>query len=143
MTYLGVKENPGPNSPQEEEERKLALEQLEELNLRIAKNKDRERIDNSNLYAGSSMYFDCHACGAEIVVPESYLCVSHLCEECRKLANRDWPPDLIRDFPLLEKIRKLKGANDEQFEKTKIECGKFRGARVEEPESGLYLYLHR
>ena len=49
-----------------------------------------KKIDNNSLYAGSPMYFYCLSCGAEIVVPESYLRKPDLCEECQALKAMGW-----------------------------------------------------
>ena len=53
-------------------------------------NKTRKRIDNSSLYAGSPMHFDCSCCGADIMVPENYIIRPKLCDECEVLKNRGW-----------------------------------------------------
>lgn len=53
-------------------------------------NKTRKRINNSSLYAGSPMHFDCDGCGADIVVPESYTSRPSLCPECQALKRLGW-----------------------------------------------------
>lgn len=53
-------------------------------------NKTRKRIDNSLLYAGSPMHFDCTGCGADIVVPEDYITRPTLCSECEALKSKGW-----------------------------------------------------
>ena len=67
--------------------KKAALKALAE---RREKNKDRERIDNASLYAGSPMHFDCLGCGADIAVPENYIEKPDLCTECRALKKLGW-----------------------------------------------------
>ena len=63
---------------------------LAALATRREKNKTRERINNSSLYAGSSMHFDCNGCGADILVPENYITRPKLCSECRALKDCGW-----------------------------------------------------
>jgi hypothetical protein len=63
---------------------------LAALAVRRLKNKTRKRIDNSALYAGSPMYFDCIGCGGEIVVPEDYITKPDLCSECQALKALGW-----------------------------------------------------
>ena len=63
---------------------------LDALRNRRKENRDRERIDNSSLYAGSPMHFDCIACGVDIVVPEGYLTKPELCQECQALKDLNW-----------------------------------------------------
>lgn len=57
---------------------------------RRARNKDRKRVDNSRLPAGSPMYFDCISCGQEMSVPEDYTTRAKLCQECQALKDMDW-----------------------------------------------------
>ncbi len=63
---------------------------LAALGKRREENKTRERIDNASLYAGSPMHFDCLGCGADIVVPESYIARPKLCFECKALKDLGW-----------------------------------------------------
>lgn len=63
---------------------------LEALEKRRETNRDRERVDNSSLYTGSPMHFDCIGCGADIVVPESYTTRPKLCSECQALKGLGW-----------------------------------------------------
>lgn len=67
--------------------KKKAIAALEK---RREENNTRERIDNGSLYAGSPMHFDCLTCGADIVVPESYITRPDLCTECQALKDLDW-----------------------------------------------------
>lgn len=60
------------------------------LQKRREDNKTRKRIDNSSLYAGSPMHFDCLGCGADIVVPENYITRPKLCSECQALKDLGW-----------------------------------------------------
>jgi hypothetical protein len=53
-------------------------------------NEKRERIDNSSLYAGSPMHFDCLGCGEDIAVPENYITRPKLCGECQALKELGW-----------------------------------------------------
>jgi len=63
---------------------------LAALKKRREKNKDKKRVDNSSLYAGSPMYFYCITCGEEFTVPESYTARPSLCEECQALKALGW-----------------------------------------------------
>lgn len=63
---------------------------LKALATRRRINKNRKKVDNSSLYAGSPMYFYCLTCEAEIVVPESYLTRPKLCQECEALKAAGW-----------------------------------------------------
>jgi hypothetical protein len=60
------------------------------LDVRRAANRDRIRIDNASLPAGSPMYFDCINCGDSICVPEDYLVRPQLCRECTAMKNLGW-----------------------------------------------------
>jgi RNA polymerase-binding transcription factor DksA len=71
--------------PKDSKEKALAA-----LEIRKEKNKTRKRVDNSSLYAGSPMYFDCASCGAEISVPEDYITRPDLCGECQDLRENGW-----------------------------------------------------
>jgi len=66
------------------EEALVALEQ------RRAANKSIKHKRNEDLPAGSSMYFYCHGCGAELVEPEGYVTRDKLCHRCRDLSDRGW-----------------------------------------------------
>lgn len=63
---------------------------LEALEKRRETNRDRKRVDNSSLYTGSPMHFDCIGCSADIVVPESYVSKPDLCGECQAMKNLGW-----------------------------------------------------
>lgn len=53
------------------------------LEERKARNKSKRRMSNSALYAGSPMYYYCHLCGNEMVLPESHSCIApRYCHEC-------------------------------------------------------------
>lgn len=66
------------------EQKELVFTKLRE---RIAKAATEEKIDNSKLYAGSSMYFYCKLCGLLAdVLPESYITPPRKhCEDCGRL----------------------------------------------------------
>ena len=74
----------------------LATEQgkehaVEELKKRRETNKDIERVNNRDLYAGSPMYYYCHECGEEMILPESHTCPApQLCDECKALKENGW-----------------------------------------------------
>lgn len=57
---------------------------------RRAANEVRERIDNSKLYAGANMHFDCLGCAADISVPENFTRRPSLCPECQALKELGW-----------------------------------------------------
>lgn len=65
---------------------------LAELKLRREKNSKVEKIDNSRLPAGTSMYFYCVSCGGPAdVLPESYVRQpKKLCDECDALQLLGW-----------------------------------------------------
>jgi hypothetical protein len=63
---------------------------LKALAKRRAANKDRKRVQNDRLPAGSSMHFDCLGCGEDIEVPESYTSRPKLCSECQALKELGW-----------------------------------------------------
>jgi len=64
---------------------------LEELRERKEKNKDRVRIKNSDLYAGSDMYYYCVICGEEMRLPETHTCAAPThCNECKALIENGW-----------------------------------------------------
>lgn len=68
----------------------LKIEALAELKERRASKP--EQINNSCLYAGSSMYFYCTACGhLSDVLPECYMVIpKKLCDNCAPLQELDW-----------------------------------------------------
>jgi len=74
-------------SPKTVEGKEAALKALHER--RIA-NADIKRIRNDSLPAGAPMYFYCFSCGAQIVVPESYVTKSNLCGECEAMKELGW-----------------------------------------------------
>lgn len=50
-----------------------------------------QKIWNEDLLAGSPMYYDCIACGAQkIVVPETWVTKPDLCTECQALQKMGW-----------------------------------------------------
>ena len=51
-----------------------------------------KRIDNSELPAGSSMYFYCISCGGiSDVLPENYISIPRkICAECQALKDLGW-----------------------------------------------------
>lgn len=58
---------------------------------RQARGKTEKKINNSALYAGSPMHFDCTACGCQnITVPESWISKPDLCVECQALKTIGW-----------------------------------------------------
>ena len=58
---------------------------------RKKRGKTERKINNAELYAGSSMHFDCKVCGCQdIVVSESYRSKPSLCHECQKLKDLGW-----------------------------------------------------
>ncbi len=63
---------------------------LKALATRREANKTRKRVNNSSLYAGSDMHFDCITCGGDIVVPENYVTKPDLCDECQALKSAGW-----------------------------------------------------
>jgi hypothetical protein len=71
-----------------EQGKEVALTALKD---RRARNKDRKRVNNASLYAGSPMYYYCNGCGEGMVLSESHLCPAPtLCEECKALKNLGW-----------------------------------------------------
>jgi hypothetical protein len=67
--------------------KEMALEVLEK---RREANKDRPRLDNSSLPAGSPMYFYCIVCGGLIIVPETYMIRPKLCNPCSDMKTMGW-----------------------------------------------------
>jgi len=66
----------------------FALQQLEE---RKKINKDRKRINNAELHAGSPMYYYCRVCGEVIILPETHTCPAPThCVECDALIVAGW-----------------------------------------------------
>lgn len=51
-----------------------------------------KQIDNSRLYAGSSMYFYCYTCGhLSDCLPESYTVTpNHTCSPCQLMKDMRW-----------------------------------------------------
>ena len=63
---------------------------------RRAANKGRPRIDNSELPAGSPMYFYCAPCGGEIEVEEDYIPPRpKYCTECQQLETKGWLQEFV------------------------------------------------
>lgn len=60
--------------------------------LKERRNSKPEQIDNSSLYAGSSMTFYCVSCGhVSDVVPEGYISPpAKLCGECKAMKDLGW-----------------------------------------------------
>ncbi len=69
------------------DEKAIALAALAK---RKKENKNRKRIDNEKLYAGSPMYFYCRSCGAEFSVPENYTSRPYDCDACIELKEKGW-----------------------------------------------------
>ncbi len=68
--------------------KKYALEQLKK---RKKQNKDREKINNANLYAGDMMHYYCIICNQEMVLFENHSCPApKLCVECQALKDKGW-----------------------------------------------------
>ncbi len=67
--------------------KEFALEKLAER-----RNTPVKQIDNSQLYAGSPMYFYCQSCGHEAdIKPETYITPpKKLCGECQALKDLGW-----------------------------------------------------
>lgn len=63
---------------------------LEALRIRRVSNKDRVRVEDWKLLAGSPMHYECRACGEEIVVPENTVTPPKLCVECVALKDCGW-----------------------------------------------------
>ncbi len=65
---------------------------LKALDQRRKENSKKKKIDNRDLYAGSSMYFYCKSCdGLSDVLPEDYTSKpKRLCDECQALKDQDW-----------------------------------------------------
>jgi len=47
-------------------------------------------IDNSQLHAGSPMFFTCEACFGPVIVAEGFLTRPPLCYDCRDLDDHGW-----------------------------------------------------
>lgn len=73
--------------PITEQGKPAALKALEDR-----RNNKPERIDNSSLYAGSSMTFYCVSCGhISDVLPENYMSPpAKLCGECKAMKDLGW-----------------------------------------------------
>lgn len=66
---------------------------LDALAMRREENSKKERIDNSQLPAGSPMYYYCISCnGISDIKPEGWFLgsVAKLCKECQALKDLDW-----------------------------------------------------
>lgn len=64
---------------------------LEQLRKRREDYKDRKKVNNSDLYAGSPMFYYCKSCNKEIVLPETHACPAPpLCKECEALKELGW-----------------------------------------------------
>ena len=65
---------------------------VDALRQRREENARKEKIDNSKLYAGDSMYFYCISCGGLAdTLPEGYLSTpKKLCDECQALKDLGW-----------------------------------------------------
>lgn len=53
-------------------------------------NRDRKRIDNASLPAGSPMVYYCIGCGADIVVPEGWITKPDTCRQCEAMMKLGW-----------------------------------------------------
>ena len=65
---------------------------LEGLRLRRERGQIEKKINNSALYAGDPMYYDCAVCGCQdIVMPEGwFISKPDLCTECEALKACGW-----------------------------------------------------
>jgi len=64
---------------------------LASLEKRRAANVKRHQVRNEDLPADSPMYFACLSCGADIVLPESYIPPRpKMCAECQALYDLGW-----------------------------------------------------
>lgn len=67
------------------------VQALDRLEKRREANKDKKRINNSSLPAGSPMYYYCKICGEEMVLPEDHDCnAPSKCDECQILVDFGW-----------------------------------------------------
>lgn len=76
-----------PAGPLTEKGKEIALEGLRERRKRFA---NQPRIDNSSLPAGDPMFYNCTACGAEMVEAENWLTRRKICLECDALRVCGW-----------------------------------------------------
>jgi hypothetical protein len=62
---------------------------------RVIANRDKDRIDNSALPAGSPMYYYCRECRAFLTaLPEEHFTPApSLCEDCKRLKEHELLPD--------------------------------------------------
>jgi hypothetical protein len=62
---------------------------------RVIENRDKDRIDNSTLPAGSPMYYYCRECREFLTsLPEEHLAPAPaLCEACKRLKERELLPE--------------------------------------------------
>jgi hypothetical protein len=61
---------------------------LEDFRLRSQRNSRKRRVDNSNLRAGSPMYYYCTCCGEEQVLPEDHTeAPKAVCDACKPLRD--------------------------------------------------------
>ncbi len=64
---------------------------LKELRTHRKVNAGRKKVDNSQLHAGSPMYYYCKSCSQPIILPEDHTCpVPALCDECQALKQLGW-----------------------------------------------------
>lgn len=71
---------------------------VENFITRYNENKDKKRVDNSSLYAGSPMYYYCRACMAFITtLPETHLSAPpRYCEYCSDLRDKALMEEALR-----------------------------------------------
>ncbi len=77
------------SDPATVEDKEQALKMFQERRVRGA---TEEKIDDSGLYAGSDMHYDCLACGCQdIVLPETWVPPRpKFCAECQALKDKGW-----------------------------------------------------
>lgn len=75
--------------------------EVEEFLARKAANATKERINNSELWAGADMHFYCQYCGEEDCKPECFDPrtdpVQDPCRGCRELIKMGYEPDRLTD----------------------------------------------
>jgi hypothetical protein len=79
------------------ENEELATEQGKEFALKALKARRRksvkiQKINNSQLYAGSPMYYYCHCCGTiSDILPEGHIITpKKYCNQCQALIDLNW-----------------------------------------------------
>jgi len=77
-------------------------ERLAELAVRRSSSMTIGQIDNSKLYAGSSMYYYCRYCGVQTdVLPETWFVTPprKVCDDCTSLITLGWHDGEMPSFP--------------------------------------------